>query len=366
MSPARPVARWPAGCAGLHWIPFALAALLAGCAPPDIATRDGSPRDDLPPHITELTGLGSAVRPAWSPDGRRFLYLDALVGDVYEYDLAASSSRPLTAHFDHLGFTRAHYLASGDFLLCGPTSVDPDDPDKGRWDTEFFVLGQALDGPAQPLDEDCFEGPAVARQSMRIAWTRTSVPEEILTAHSELWTGEVELSGERPRIAGARRLLERSDLYYLAMFEPQDFRPPAERELIFSAYGYRGGEVMGMDLDTGEISNYSRNWWYDEPEGIAPGGAYALVEREFTLLMNPSGEIDIWALRLDGSGDYTRLTRFSDYRGFGANNPVVSPDCRTFLFALRVKGGQHGNSDGLFLYDLAASPHTPADFCQAR
>lgn len=351
--------------AGLRWILPGLTAVVSACAPEGIATRVGSPRDALPTYITELHGLGPVTRPAWFEDGSRFLYLDALVGDVYEYDLATRSARPLTQHFDHAGFTRAHYLASGDYLFCGPSSVDPDDPEKGRWKTEFFVLRQALDSPAQPLHEACFEGPAVARQSMRIAWTRTNVPEKILTAYSELWTGEIDLSTDTPRIANARKLLDRSDFNYLAMYEPQDFRPPAEQELIFSAYGYRGGEVMGINVETGVLTNYSQNWWYDEPEGIVPGGNYVLAEREFTLMMNPSGEIDIWALRLDGSGNYTRLTHFSDYQGFGANNPVVSPDCKTFLFALRVKGGQHGNSDGLFLYDVTKSPLMPADFCGA-
>lgn len=351
---------------GFSLIVLGMTAVATGCAPEGVATKTGSPRDALPAYITELSGLGAVVRPAWSEDGRRFLYLDALVGDVYEYDLAQGSARPLTRHFEHAGFTRAAYLASGDYLLCGPTSVDPDDPEKGRWQSDFFVLRQALDGPAMPLNEACFEGPAVARQSMRIAWTRTNFPEKTLTAYSELWTGEIDLSGETPRIAHARKLLDRSDLYYLAMYEPQDFRPPGEQELIFSAYGYRGGEVMGVDLETGALTNYSKSWWYDEPEGIAPGGGhYVLAEREFTLMMNPSGEIDIWALRLDQSGDYTRLTHFSDYEGFGANNPVVSPDCKTFLFALRVKGAQHGNSDGLFVYDLTASPLVPADFCES-
>ena len=347
----------------IRWILPVLAIVLAACTPQGVATKSGSPRETLPAHITELTELGSVVRPSWSGDGRYFLYLDALVGDVYEYNVAERSARSLTGHFEHAGFTRAHYLASGDYLFCGPSAVDPDDPEKGRWDSEFYFLSQTLDSPAVPLQEACFEGPAVARDSMRIAWTRTNYPDKLLTAHSQLWTGEIALDGDTPRIANARQLLERSDLYYLAMYEPQDFRPPSEQELIFSAYGYRGGEVMGVNLNTGARVNYSRNWWYDEPEGIAPGGNYALVEREFTLLMNPSGEIDIWALRLDGSGDYTRLTHFSDYRGYGANNPVVSPDCKSFLFALRIKGGQHGNSDGLFLYDLTRSPLAPADFC---
>ena len=95
--------------------------VLAACSPAGIGEKPGSPRDALPAHITELTELGVGVRPAWSGDGSRFLYLDALVGDVYEYDLASGSSQRLTAHFKHHGFARAHYLANGDLLLCGPS-----------------------------------------------------------------------------------------------------------------------------------------------------------------------------------------------------------------------------------------------------
>lgn len=172
----------------LRALPLICALLLLGaCSPSGIGEKTGSPRDALPAHITELTKLGVGVRPAWSRDGSRFLYLDALVGDVYEYDLASGSSQPLTAHFGHHGFTRAHYLANGDLLLCGPSEVDPDDPHQGRWDTDFWYLSRSLEKPAVSLGETCFEGPAVAITSMHFAWTRTNYPEvSPLTAKSEL------------------------------------------------------------------------------------------------------------------------------------------------------------------------------------
>jgi hypothetical protein len=81
--------------------------------------------------------------------------------------------------------------------------------------------------------------------------------------------------------------------------------------------------------------------------------------------MSPRGPIDLWLVRLDGSGKLFRLTYFSEFRGFGANNPVVSPDCRAVLFGLRQTGGEHGNSKGLYVYDLETSPGTPPDLCAA-
>jgi hypothetical protein len=200
---------------------------------------------------------------------------------------------------------------------------------------------------------------------MRIAWVRTDVPDEILTARSEIWTGLVDPNDGKPRLVEARRLVGRSDFYGLGMLEPQDFRPPDERELLFSAYAWRGGEAMGIDLETGEIRNYSRSRWYEEIEGVTPDGRHALVEREFTMRMRPGGEIDLWLLRLDGSGESVRMTNFSEFRGYGANNPVVRPDCRSMLFALRQVGGEDGNSAGLLVYDLEKSPHSPADLCAA-
>ena len=73
----------------------------------------------------------------------------------------------------------------------------------------------------------------------------------------------------------------------------------------------------------------------------------------------PVGDIDIWRLALDGSGTSRRLTFFSAYAGFGANNPVVSPDGRKMAFGLRIKGGQHGNAQGILLYHFDKAPLVP-------
>jgi Tol biopolymer transport system component len=117
---------------------------------------------------------------------------------------------------------------------------------------------------------------------------------------------------------------------------------------------------MGVDLVSGELIDYSRDWAYDEAEGIFPDGRSIAVERELdTYTAVPVGDLDIWQLSLDGSGASRRLTYFSEYAGYGANNPVNSPDGRKMAFALRVKGGEHGNAQGIFLYDLEQAPSSP-------
>jgi len=334
-----------------------LSALFAGCdrAGP-IGFRDGSPLEDLPHWIRPV--LDSGVRPDWSADGRRLVYLDALVGNAYELELATGVRRSLTSHFPHHGFTRIRYLANGDFLLCGPSAPTEEGAVGAgdRWHTELFFLGSEGEGGAQSLNEPCFEGPATSRIDMKIAWTRSDYPEELVFARSEIWTGRIVVDDGRAQLVDRRRRVGREDFYYLAFLETQDFRPPNDQELLFTAYAYKGGEVMGVDLETGSLTNYSRDWGYDEAEGVFPEGKTIAIEREAdTYTAVPVGDIDIWELALDGSARAIRLTNFTDYAGFGANNPVVSPDGKKMVFGLRIKGGEHGNAKGMLLYDLEAA-----------
>jgi hypothetical protein len=332
-----------------------VAAALAACGSDDErGVRSGSPADALPAHVSQI--LPAGLRPDWSADSKRLLFLDDLVGDVFEVELASGAVRALTAHFAHDGFTRARYLANGDVLLCGPRAPAAQEREQGRWHTELWYLRADGSAPAQPLDAPCFEGPAVSRRSLRIAWTRSDYPDRVVLGRSEVWTGEIALEGGAPRLVNRRQVLDRSALHYLAFFETQDFRPPDERELIVTAYAWRGGEVMGLDLETGLLRNYSKSWGYDEAEGVFPDGRFAAVEREpdtFTLV--PRGHLDIWRTALDGSGASERLTWFSEFAGYGANNPVVSPDGRWLAFGLRAADGPHGNGQGIFRLDLAGS-----------
>ena len=114
--------------------------------------------------------------------------------------------------------------------------------------------------------------------------------------------------------------------------------------------------MVGVRLDgpgAGELIDYSRSPWYEEPEGIVPGGQSILVERDLAVVLFP-GELDIWRLTLDGSGAFQRLTHFNRYAGYGATNPVVSPDGTRFAFQLGVEEGAIGEGAGLLLFDLTA------------
>jgi hypothetical protein len=223
--------------------------------------------------------------------------------------------------------------------------------------TELWFLPRSVSSPAQRLEEPCFEGPAVSRRDMQIAWTRSDYPDELVFARSEIWTGRVAVEDGEARLVDRRKRIDRADFMYLAFLETQDFRPPDERELLFTAYAYKGGEVMGVDLESGELTNYSLDWAYDEAEGVFPDGKSIAAEREVgTYTAVPVGDIDIWQLALDGSGASRRLTHFTEYAGYGANNPVISPDGRKMAFGLRIKGGEHGNAQGILLYDFEKAP----------
>lgn len=317
--------------------------------------RDGSPIDDLPVWITPL--LDSGFRPDWSADGSHLIYLDALVGDVYELELSTGTSKGLTKQFKHHGFTRARYLSSGDLLLCGPAGPSIDAGESNRWYTQLWFLPRNGTGPAQSLSEPCFEGPAVSRRDMHIAWTRSDYPGEIIFARSEIWIGRIEIIDGHAKIIERRKLVDRRDFMYLAFLETQDFRPPDDDELLFTAYAYKGGEVMGVNIRSGGITNYSLDWAYDEAEGVFPDGDSIAAEREIdTYTAIPVGDIDIWQLALDATGKSRRLTYFSEYKGYGANNPVISPDGSKMAFGLRIKGGEHGNAQGMLLYDFNKAP----------
>jgi MYXO-CTERM domain-containing protein len=315
-----------------------------------------------------LTDFGS--RPDWSPDGERLVFIDgAPLGDVLELDVATAQTRKLTGGFEHMGFTRARYLPTGDLLLCGPTSGPrPDDehPEAGRFTGVMSVLRAPFDGAPQPLGISCWEGIATSALSPRIAWNRSDIDytapnlvNRVLNGISEIWTGEIRYAEERVFVDDVQLVIERTQVSPLSVLEVQDFRPGTD-ELIFTAYAYEGGEVMGVDLSTGLVTSYSQSPLYEEAEGVAPNGAWVLVERDLDNALYP-GPLDIWLLPLDGSQAWDRLTHFNSYRdGWYASNPTVNPDGTHFAFQLSIDGDVEGEGRGILLFDIAASGRSPA------
>jgi len=305
-------------------------------------TNAESPLDDLPAYIKQVTHFGE--RADWSHDGKKILFLEKTFGDVYEVELETGVINLLTRHYFHEGYTRALYLSNGDILLSGSATFDAANPwaSRGEEKAELWVLKKDLSSPAIPLGEHCSEGPAVSRKEMKIAWTRGNA----------FYMAEIIDSSGTPRLVSKRKILDANDLPFKCYLETQNFRPPDEKELIFSAYEYQGTEVMGLNIETGEIVNYSNAPdQYDEPEGIFPDGRFTLVECDKHMTKGIQ-VIDIYKLALDGSGNTERLTYFADYPGYKASNPVVSDDGKFMAFQVARLGDQAGVGRGILVFDL--------------
>ena len=135
-----------------------------------LGQRDGNPLDELPTYIRKINDWGQ--RADFSHDGKRILFIEKTYGDAFQLDLATGRTTPVTHHYYHGGYTRALYLANGDILLSGCTDFDADNPRVNRYDkAELWVLDKSLTKPPVRLGARCFEGPAVSRKNLRIAWT---------------------------------------------------------------------------------------------------------------------------------------------------------------------------------------------------
>lgn len=56
-----------------------------------------SPVDNLPKHITMITGFGE--RPDWSHDGKKVIFVGKQFGDVFEFDVETKFIRCLTLSY---------------------------------------------------------------------------------------------------------------------------------------------------------------------------------------------------------------------------------------------------------------------------
>lgn len=317
------------------------------------SAADENPVEDLPPYITQVTWFGE--RADWSHDGSKILFLSKTFGDAMELDVASKRIRNLTAHYPHHGYTRALYLANGDILLSGPETFEPKRAGEARVQCWLYVLDKSLTRPPIPLGTKCSEGPAVSRRRMHIAWTHVAAeyPDEMAAGSSRMQEADIVYEDGKPKLANQRLIISSRDLPFRCTLETQNFRPPDEKELTFSAYGYQGTDVCGIDLTTRKVTNYSNSPdQYDEPEGIFPDGQFTLVECDKQNHQGPS-HVDLWKLKLDGSGSYERLTHFSDYPGFKASNPVVSDDGKFIAFQMAKSREAAGVGHGLFIYDIA-------------
>jgi Tol biopolymer transport system component len=315
--------------------------------------KEGNPAENLPPNVKQITYFGE--RADWSHDGKKILFVGKTYGDVFEVEVATGKIKLVTGHFYHGGFTRALYLANGDVLLSGCKSFDAANPHLNREEkAELFVLDKSYTRKPVSLGTKCFEGPAVSRKNMKIAWTITfnQYPDSLKKGQFLINMADIVYENGVPRLVNKKLLIDNLKTDYLTSIETQNFVPPLENKMTFSGYGYKATDVMLLDIATGEIKDMSNaDKQYDEPEGVFPDGKYTLVESDKQNLLG-SGHVDLWKLKLDGSGEMERLTFFSDYKGFKASNPVVSDDGKFIAFQMARATDLAGVGYGLFILDL--------------
>lgn len=312
-----------------------------------------SPLDTMPPYVEKITTFGQ--RCDWSHDGKKLIFLEKTFGDVYEVEIESGKLTPLTHHYFHEGYTRALYLANGDILLSGSRTFDANEPWKSRKpeQAELWVLKRNLSEPPTALGVFCKEGPTTSRKQMKIAWTI-----------DDIYLSDIIYKDEVPKLKRIDTLVRSADLPGKVVnwrLETQNFRPPNDLELIFNAHfpwvEYEA-EVMGIDLSTKKIINYSqRPDRYDEPEGIFPDGKHILVESTRHHPKREEGRttwdyIDIYKLALDGSARMQRITYFNEGLKFKATNPVVSDDGRYMAFQYSVIGETTGIGHGIVIWDF--------------
>jgi Tol biopolymer transport system component len=317
------------------------------------AKQSGNPEQQLPREITQLTGFGE--RAAWSPDDKRIAFMGKSFGDAFEIDLATRLTRLVTGHFQHVGFLRVQYLPNGDFFLIGARTFTDVRTTRGR-DQEMWVMTADASAPPTALNHRISEGVAISRKRMRIAWSNTHAqyPDLLSEGESALYTADIVSKDGVPQLVDTKEVLRARAPE--CTLEAQDFRND-DTELIYTCYRSPYADVLGIDLRTAKITTYRKlPDEYNEVEGISPDGKWTLVEssrEQGGPDRQNSRFIDIWKLTLEpNSSAFVRLTRWGDYEGYKASNPVVSNDGRRIAFQSARSNESAGVGHGIFILTL--------------
>ena len=208
------------------------------------------------------------------------------------------------------------------------------------------------------LNQKIFEGVAISRIKPFIAWANThgQYPEQLAEDESVMYTAEIEYRAGVPMLVNKQEVMRAKRPE--CTLEPQDFRHD-DTELIYTCYRQNGSkaDVFGVDLRTKKITTYRKIAdEYNEVEGISPDGIWACVEssrEQGGPERQNSHYIDIWKLKLEANGtSFVRLTRWGDYDGYKASNPVISPDGKWMAFQSGRSVDPAGIGYGIFLMKL--------------
>lgn len=330
------------------------AALLVMAAAFSLAAqrKPGSELDHLPANIEILTHFGE--RADISPDNRNIAFMAKSFGDAMTIDLDKRVIRCLTCNVPAAAFLRVMHLSSGDYILIGPEHFQDIRTSRTR-DNELWFLSKEAGSKPVRLDQKMSEGAAISKNSLKISFSQThEQAPDLPDGASRLIVADVELSGRSARLVNKKTVYESKDRS--CVLESQDFYDH-DSKMTFTCYEPQGlASAMGIDFKTGSVVNFSKApGTYNECEGIFPDGQYTCVESDRQVAelggRRGSANIDIWKLKLDGTGkDFVRLTHFNDYEGGKASNPVVSTDGRFMAFQTAKTSDAAGVGYGILLY----------------
>ena len=312
--------------------------------------------EELPPYFSILTTWG--VRPEWDEKSENIYFLNKLVGDVFKINIKTKEVSQVTSGFYHGGIHRVLCLPNGDLLLAmGSAIFDANNPEKDRHaGLGLYVLTKDKPNSPFPLNAYCDEGPAVSKNSMKIAWT--------LQGQREIKAGEIHYENGIPQLKDVETVISYRDSSAYVRLETQDFRPPLNEELIYTHYWgdardqYFNSQVFGFNLKTKKTTKYTDiPKSYNEAEGIFPDGNYMVIESDRHQPMEERNKykLDIYTLKLDGSGEVERLADFSTryFNRIKSDNPVVNNQGTIIAHQFGFQKGA-GDGRGIFLFDLEA------------
>lgn len=314
--------------------------------------KSGNPLENLASNIEVLTHFGE--RPDISPDNQRVAFMTKSFGDAMLIDLETRVITCLTCNVPGAAFLRVMHLVTGDYILIGPDHFEDIHTSRTR-DNELWFLSKERGSKPVKLGQKMSEGAAISKKSLKIAFSELPAQDPSLSpGTSRLSVADVDLSSGTPKLINKRTVYESKGRS--CVLEAQDFYDD-DKKMVFTCYEPNSAaSVMGIDLQTGEVGNFSKApGTYNEPEGIFPDGLYTAVEgdrqcKDFGGGCGP-GNIDIWKLKLDGTGiDFTRLTHFNDYEGGKASNPVISSDGRFMAFQTARASDPAGVGYGVLIY----------------
>lgn len=310
--------------------------------------KTGDPLQNLPKNIEVLTTFGE--RADISPDNSKVAFMAKTFGDAMVIDIQTKQLQCLTCNVPAAAFLRVMHLVNGDYLLIGPDHFE--NAATSKREADVWYLNRQKGSTPVKIGLKVNEGIAVSKKSMKLAFTRL-LPDATQKV-SQLVTADLDLSGERPKLVNERIVLQNADK--VCTLEAQDFYDNDAR-LTFFCYVSNGAfEAKGLDLRTGTVTNFSNApGSFNEPEGIFPDGVFTAVEsdRQCDWLggQRGSANIDIWKLKLDGTGkEMIRLTHFNDYEGGKASNPVVATNGKFMAFQAARSTDPPGVGNGILLY----------------